>query len=218
MENVYLTQVIDGQTLLHQVEFKQVIDPEVLTCTTVAQDTKKFRYDNRNFTHSIFLDAQLVTHVIRCETLYWLMPLQYNRSSDEFHVSDDESPEAQHRVGIENCTIIIHTGIKARSEYNMYIVNDLGYVPQVTNIFDDGRMCVHSNFSVATPPENIISTIEASNGNNHLLVNRVNGHTDSRDSTLPVYLKNGQIHATPYSERKLNHEKLKYTRLQNNPR
>ena len=214
MENLYLTQVVDGQTQLHKVDFSQVIDPEVLTPTTIVQRPVDFIYDNRKFRHSVYADAGMITQVIECDTLFWQMPIYFNDRRKEFQVSDDESSNAQKRIGIENCILIIHAGDNTSESMNMYISNRELTVPQVTNIYDDGRMCIDAKFDACEHPANIINLIEASPGNNHLLVCRESGISDRRDSIIPLYFKNDITYALPYSKRPLHHAKTKYIKLQ----
>jgi hypothetical protein len=215
MRNLYLTEVKDGQTLLHEVNFKTTIDPEVLMSTTLVQKTKHFYYDNREFQQSVYVEAGLVTQVIKCETLYWQIPLKYNEVKDIFQVHTcDLDQHKQHKIGIENCTLIIHTGINARDKYNMYICNKDKRSPMVTNIYADGRLCVPLNFDVTTPPENIIALLESCDGNSDLLTDHESGNSDSY-ATIPLYLKNGITYAKPYTEHPLNHEKHKYLKHQN---
>lgn len=215
MRNLYLTEVKDGQTLLHEVNFKTTIDPEVLMSTTVAQETKLFDYDNRTFKQTVYVEAGLVTQVIECKTLYWQIPLKYNEDADFFQVHHPVmNAHEQHKVGIENCTLIVHTGINTRDNYNMYICNKDKRSPMVTNIYTDGRLCVPLKFDVTTPPENIIALIESCSGNSDLLIDHQTGDSDVH-AQIPLYLKNGITYAQPYTANPLNHEKHKYIKHQN---
>lgn len=213
MENTYLTRVENGETKLYKVNFHKTIDPEVLSTLSVVQTPTPFHHDNRQFTHTIYAECGLVTHVIECPRLLWKMPIKYDERTDKFYVfdgDDDDEKDKQYDVGIQDCVLIVHTGINARYKNNIYITNERGDAVQVTNMYDDGRVCVDYMFDVTTPPQNIIHTLENAKGNNHLLVNRESGNSDVRDAELPMYVHDNHTYALPFTKRKLNHEKTKY--------
>ena len=213
----YSVVVEHGVTKLYEVNYLATIDQDVLMGVIKVEDTRPFNYDNRRFYLTVYANEGLLTQVIECETLFWQLPLEYRNENDSFYVSTgEEERDKQYSVGIKNAILIIHTGDKARIDYNMYITLKNKKVPQVVNIYDDGRLCLKGRFNSSTPPENIISLIESSPGTNHLLQDHVTDASDSRTSTIPLHEENGIIYASPYAKRNLNHEKIQYLRHINN--
>lgn len=218
MEPTYLTRVENGITKLYEVQYKSTLPQEVLHGTCVMQDFMPFTYDNRHFWHKIFANGKYITHVIKCDLLYSKMPVIYKGSSDTIHLVDPDYNETnteveQQSIGIEDVTMIIHTGDNASTHNHMYIFsNDTDRAALTTNVFDDGRMCFEQTFPIATAPQNIIATYESAPGNNHLLVDHENDMQDQRQCAAKLYAnKNGVVCIRKYEKNKLNHEQIKYT-------
>lgn len=201
MENLYFTQVVDGKTLLHEVNFKTEIDQDVLIGTKRLQAGRPFVYDNRGFEHSVFTSGKYLTHVIWCELLKWAIPLKYKHDVDKFVISGDGENT---NVYLQDVKLIIHCGDNAACGYDAHIVNKNGDVPMLTNIYDDGRICIPESFEIATPPQNIIAVFETVPGNSDLTPSAL-----CDDITLKLDEKN-RIIASPHVSKHTNHELRKY--------
>lgn len=201
MENVFLTRVVDGVTELHEVNFKSVIDQEVLMGTKLIQDNQAFSYDNRDFLHAVYTSAVYVTHVIYCRFLKWKLPISFDVDNDKFFLNSEGDMTD---VYLKNVFLIVHAGDHVHENYACYIATRDKQVPILTNIYDNGRICISEKFDVSTPPQNIIAGIELANGNLDL-------SNDAHHRNLPLEMEpNGRVVAKPIIINQLNHEIHKY--------
>lgn len=210
MKNLYFTEVVDGETRLHEVNFKTTIPQEVLMGTVLVQKPRTINYDGREFKQTIYAEKGLITTVIECPYLKWKVPLQYNKVQDCFYSCSGENGEEQVDVRMEDIIIISHSGDKARTMHNLFFTTRNHMAAQTINVFEDGRVCFHSLFTMDTPLANMISILEDCPGNDHLLRNHETNEHDARSAQFPVTLKNNAIYADMYTKSPLCHEKLKY--------
>lgn len=215
MENIYLTKVEDGVTKLYKVDYKSTIPQEVLMGVTRLQAPTQIIHDNRPFKHSVYTDGKTLTHVIQCPLLYWQMPIMYKNINDveAMKIDDGTTTTKQQKIGIENITLIIHVGDEINTHYSMFAATKDKKAALFTNIFDDGRLCVQNSFTINTPVENIIATLESAPGNNHLLNNYETDGYDDREADAPLYMNKKDIVCMEvYNNYQLNHEQIKYLR------
>ncbi|MGB2560459.1 MAG: hypothetical protein ACPIG6_07675 [Akkermansiaceae bacterium] len=212
---IYLTQVVDGKTQLYKVDFTRTLPQEVIMGTQIIEEEHTIFYDNRRFIVSTYVANKKLIRSIHCDLLKWHMPLVYEPQDDAFRLSTEADAD-QHEVWLVKPTLIIMSGDDCNNtSYQLYLSDATGNAYRVSNVYDDGRICLSTDtITCNTPVQNIIAEIESVPGNSDLIM----AHDDlnnSKYTAIPLYIHTTSeskqvVAARPYLQQRLNNECQRY--------
>mgnify|MGYP003635593735 CR=1 FL=1 len=204
---IYLMDTSTGAPVMYKVEKANPFPVDAIIGTVEVHPPKAFRYDGRSFTHTVYAQKGKLVHVIGGEYMKWTLPLDYLPEKDYYRVGE-KGARPLYEVYMKDINYVIVTGPEAVANHNVIISDNHMKSVQLTNVYNQGRTCFSTMISPITPPETILSMMEASESNDHVMERENGGIRPGTNELMCISLhtEGDRVIATPSLINEINHE------------
>jgi hypothetical protein len=158
----------DGNIVCTEIPENGTKIPIALLNQQIRMGSNQFMLHGHQVTYARYCETDLVTMIIRIPFLKWPTALK-NLGTNRWQITNTTK---KRDVYLKD--VVLVTKQEAGRLREVYIISENGTIPQVTNIYDDGRICTgdieHHDPQMMSPQE-LITNLENSPGNRDLCPN-----------------------------------------------
>ena len=170
MSTKYIMEKLpDGNIVCTEIPENGTQIPIALLNQQIRMGSNQFMHHGHQVKYARYAETDLVTMIIRVPFLKWPTALK-NTGLNRWEITNTSK---KREVYLKD--IVLVTKQEAGRFKDVYIISEDGTVPQVTNIYHDGRICTggisHHDPQMMTPQE-LLTNLENSEGNTDLCPSR----------------------------------------------